>query len=93
MIACTMSAHAEKRSNQRGIRQRVIECLLDYGASAPAGNGCEKIFMTSACRKALRKDIGRTAYAQVEHALDCYVVVSPHGAVVTCGHRLGRIQH
>lgn len=55
MLTCPMTNHAQA---QRGIPEFAIEYLLGYGDTAAAGDGCEKIFMTSAGRKVLRRDIG-----------------------------------
>jgi hypothetical protein len=74
----TYTDHARARMQQRGIRAAAVEALLDYGRSAPAGDGCEVLFFDKAARKAARFP-------------NTYAVVGRDGAVVTVGHRYRRV--
>lgn len=90
MPAVKLTAHAERRSNQRGIRRVVIDILLEFGASTINGRGCEVVYMDKESRRRARRALGK-GYAKLERALDAYLVVSPDGGLVTCGHRLEKI--
>lgn len=70
--------HARARMQQRGIRAAIVEALLDYGHTAPAGDGCEVLFFDKSARQ-----VGRFPNA--------YAVVGRDGAVVTVGHRYKRV--
>lgn len=90
MDRIAFSAHAERRSNQRGIRHNIVELLLDFGTSVINREGCEVIFMDKKARCAAKKALGKK-YAQLERALDAYLVVGSDGTLITCGHRTRRI--
>jgi hypothetical protein len=74
----TYTHHARARMQQRGIRAEALEALFEYGRSAPAGRGCEVLFIDKAARKAARLP-------------NAYVVVGRDGTVVTVGHRYRRV--
>lgn len=86
-----LTRHAERRSNQRGIRAEAMEVLLDHGVSQ-ASRGCEVIYMNQSARRRARAALGRTAYARIERSLDAYLVVASDGAIVTCCHRTQRLK-
>lgn len=81
-----MTRHAESRSHRRGIRATAMEELLTHGAST-ISRGREVVYMDQPARRRARAALGRTAYAQIERALDAYLVVGDSGAIVTCAHR------
>ena len=70
--------HARARMQQRGIRPEALEALFEYGRSAPAGDGCEVLFLDKVARKATRLP-------------NAYAVVGRDGAVVTVGYRYRRV--
>ena len=86
-----LSRHAERRSQQRGIRAAAMEVLLTHGAST-ISNGREVVYMDQAARRRARAALGRTAYARLERALDAYLVVGDGGVVVTCAHRIRKLR-
>ena len=81
-----LTRHAAQRSQQRGIRAEALEVLLTHGAST-SSHGREVVFMDRPARRRARAALGRTAYAQLERALDAYLVIGFSGAIVTCAHR------
>lgn len=81
-----LTAHAEKRANQRGIRRETLVLLLDYGSASMRG-GAEVIYMDQTARRRVREDLGAKAYARIERALDAYLVLADDGRVITCAHR------
>lgn len=86
MEALNLTAHAETRANQRGIRRETMALLLDYGVTRIRG-GAEVIYMDQASRRKVREDLGDKAYARIERALDAYLVLAEDGSVMTCAHR------
>ena len=84
-----LTRHAERRSQQRGIRAEAMEVLLAHGAST-ISHGRELVYMDQRARRRARAALGRTTYAQLERALDAYLVVGDDGMIVTCAHRLKR---
>lgn len=81
-----LTRHAEQRSQQRGIRAKAMQVLLTHGAST-ISHGCEVVFMDQPARRRARAALGRTTYAQLERALDTYLVVGGDGTIITCAHR------
>jgi hypothetical protein len=45
--------HARTRMQQRGIPSAAVDLLIDYGKSAPAGDGCELVFFDKGSGKQL----------------------------------------
>lgn len=86
METVTLTAHAETRANQRGIRRETMAILLDYGVAKIRG-GAEIIYMDQVARRKAREDLGDKVYARIERALDAYLVVAEDGRVMTCAHR------
>jgi hypothetical protein len=78
--------HARTRMQQRGIPAAAVDLLIDYGKSAPAGEGCELVFFDKAARARLARD-----HPSAERLCRTYAVVGSDGAVVTVGHRYRRI--
>jgi hypothetical protein len=44
-VASLFTEHARTRMQQRGIPAAAVELLLEYGKSAPAGGGCEIVYL------------------------------------------------
>jgi hypothetical protein len=82
--------HARARMQQRGIPAAAVEVLLDYGKTAPAGDGAELVFFDKAARARLFRD-NPDAVKEAERLCRTYVVVGRDGAVVTVGHRYRRV--
>ena len=57
----TYTHHARARMQQRGIRTEALEALFEYGRSAPAGRGCEVLFidkLVTACHRGCWRVVG-----------------------------------
>jgi Domain of unknown function (DUF4258) len=44
-VASLFTEHARTRMQQRGIPATAVDLLLEYGKTAPAGRGCEIVFL------------------------------------------------
>lgn len=84
--------HAEIRLRQRGIPLAVIEWLVSYGSSRFDHHRGLIFYFDSRSRAALRTAMDRAALARYSEHLDCYVVVSTNGEVITAGHRTRRFR-
>ena len=88
-IGHDLTAHAQARMKQRGIRPEAVECLLDFGRESFDHRGGVVLYLDKAARRRLsrappgRKDLERLA--------GMYAVLSTDGAVITVGHRRGRV--
>ncbi|MDK3021611.1 DUF4258 domain-containing protein [Cupriavidus taiwanensis] len=82
----SMSRHADKRAQQRGIDKAALPLLLAYGQREFDGKGGVRYLMTATSLNALSRVVGRTK--QVESLAGVYVVVSTEDqTVITMGHR------
>lgn len=82
----SMSQHANKRAQQRGIDKAALPLLLAYGRREYDGKGGIRYLMTSDSLNTLSRAVGRTK--QVEALAGLYAVVSAKDqTVITMGHR------
>lgn len=91
MFDLSMTHHAARRMQQRGIPEDVLPLLMRFGVHEYDKHGAKLLYMTRRCRQRVRRSIGETDYERLERALDVYAVVDTYGAVVTVGHRTQRI--
>lgn len=80
-----ISAHAQKRQQQRSIPSAVIDCLLDFGDVRHAGNGAESYFSTKRSWRKVSAYFGSGAKA-FETYRNAYAIVAG-GNVVTAAYR------
>ncbi len=69
----------------------VVDLLLRFGRSEPAGDGTYKFFLDKSSRRRIKAYAGSMASALDTH-LDVYALVSGDQRVVTVAHRLERIK-
>jgi Domain of unknown function (DUF4258) len=86
----SLTHHARARMQQRGIPAAAVEVLINYGKSAPAGDGCELVFFDKAARARLFGDNPEAA-KEAERLCRTYAVLGRNGVVVTVGHRYRRV--
>ena len=82
--------HARKRIQQRGIRGRSVEIVVDYGRCCYR-KGARVYSMNKHGRKRAEAALGND-YRQIADHLDIYVVVALDGTLITVGHRLCRLK-
>ena len=87
----TLTTHATVRSQQRAIPPLLIDLLLQFGTSAPAGGGTSKLFFDKRARRRVKSYAGPLA-AVIDDYLDVYAVVGADNTVITTAHRLERIR-
>ena len=85
-----MTKHASVRQQQRCIPPLLIDLLIDFGSSAPSGNGTSLLFFDKPAKRRLDKYAGPLAKILLEH-LSVYAVVA-NQTVITTGHRYERIR-
>ena len=88
--AIGLTAHARSRMKQRGIRPEAVECLLDFGRESFDHRGGVVLYLDKAARRRLaRAQPGRK---DLERVAGMYAVLGMDGAVITVGHRRGRVR-
>ena len=84
----SLSRHADKRAQQRGIDQVAVPLVLAYGKREFDGRGGVRYVMTDDAMTVLRRAVGRSQ--QVDALAGVYAVVSAEDqTVITIGHRHG----
>lgn len=86
-----LTRHAQRRCQQRAISHWVVDLLMQFGRSEPAGSGARKVFMDKAGRRRLHAYAGQMANVMEEH-LNVYAVIGSDDQVITVAHRCKRIQ-
>jgi hypothetical protein len=85
-----MSHHASVRCQQRAIPPMLIDLLLQFGKSEPAGGGASKMYFDKAARRRVKSYAGQLAGFLDEH-LDVYAVVGTDNQIITAAHLIERI--
>lgn len=85
-----MTRHASIRQQQRGIPSLLVDLLLDFGSSEPAGEGTSMLFFDKQAKRRLNSYAGPLAKILEEH-LDVYVIISDQ-TIITTGHRYERVR-
>ena len=89
----SLTVHAEKRLQQRGIRREAVDLLMAFGRTEFDHHGACIYHLDKRSRKRIELELGRECFRQIEALSGLYVVVSGDGAVITAGHRQRRILH
>ena len=85
-----LTTHARVRMQQRGIPAAALEVLLEFGREAHDHRGCRIVLFDKRSRRRARRLLGET-FRRLERHLDSYAVMGPDDAVVTVGHRHGKL--
>jgi len=88
----TISDHASRRMQQRGIPPLIVEWLRDYGSIVHDKHGGVIHHFDKRARRSLEKRYGRTIVKRLAEFLDCYAVFA-EGRLVTTGRRYKRLRH
>ncbi len=86
-----ITQHAAIRMQQRGIREKTLDCLLKFGSRTHSDRGCFIMFFDKQARKRLQKIADSNLYKYLQSQLDAYAIVTAQGEVLTVGHRFKRI--
>ncbi len=85
-----LTNHARVRMQQRGIPVAALEVLLEFGREAHDHHGCRIVRFDKRSRRRAQRLLGET-FRRLERHLDAYAVMGPDDAVVTVGHRHGKL--
>jgi len=84
-----ITIHASTRMQQRGIPPAIVQWLIEYGATDYNGSTCRRYF-DKAARQRLCRDLGVQIVDRLGSLMNCYLIESQQGEVVTVAHRLNR---
>jgi hypothetical protein len=93
MLNAPLTYHAAKRMQQRGISERVLPLLFEYGEEEYDHHGTMMLYFNKRSRQRLAKVMPNDELKQLENALNAYAVLDKSGAIVTVGYRTQRINH
>lgn len=92
MTALGLTRHAADRLQQRGIPPVVVELLDRFGAAERCG-GAERLYFDRQAEKRVCAFLGGPRSMRVvEPWLGVFAVIADDGAVITVGHRHGRLR-
>jgi len=86
------SNHMLTRSKQRCIPLDVVDFLYDYGETISNGSGCELVLISDKVQRKLAMEKVQNSEILNEKHLNCYLISSQNGCVITIGHRIKRIK-
>jgi hypothetical protein len=87
----SLTNHARARMQQRGISPAALELLLEYGREAHDHRGCRIVRFDKRSRLRVLRELGPERFRRVERHLGAYAIIAADDAVVTVGHRVGRL--
>lgn len=79
----SLTKHAKKRAQQRGIPPMVYDHLLSYGAENYDGRGGIVRFFTNEGIKEMQRDLGVDTVKKMSEYLRCYLVENMSGQIIT----------
>ncbi len=85
-----LTRHAQKRLQQRGIPEAVVDVLIDFGHSSKAGCGCEIVYLTHRDKCLAESSLSNKGHRN--RIGNAYLVLGPDGQVITAGRRHHRIK-
>lgn len=83
--------HAEKRCQQRGIKQVVVDTLLSYGRCG-RHLGADVYYMDNKTRRDAKRALGKKDWLKIEDKMNTYLVVSDDGKIITAAKRTHRLK-
>ena len=86
------TAHGRARCQQRGLSAVVVDMIVSFGAEVRA-RGASKYYLDRKARSRLEKAVGIELVRRHERKLNCYVVISDDGMVITAAPRRHRVRH
>lgn len=87
----SLTRHAAKRTQQRGIPGWFLALLVEHGRSRHDGHGAVIKTIDHATRRRLKATLSRPQYVAAESYFDVYAVVATEDcAIVTAAHRTRR---
>ena len=93
MLNVPMTHHASKRMQQRGVPERILPLLFEYGEEEYDHHGTMLLYFTRRARQRMAKAIPHDELKRIQGVLNAYAVLDSDGAVLTVGHRTHRINH
>lgn len=83
--------HAEKRCQQRGIKQDVVDTLLSYGRCG-RHLGADIYYMDGQSRRDAKLAMGERGWRKIVDKMNAYLVVSDEGTIITAAKRTQRLK-
>lgn len=86
-----LTEHATHRAQQRGIPPAIVHWLLEFGA-VEYSHDAKKRFFDKTARQRMGKVLGHEIVDRLGDLLNCYLVESLRGEIITLAHRTERIR-
>ena len=82
--------HSKKRMQQRGITEKAIKYLIEYGELTFDGHGGKVFYLNKKNRNLIPSCLSKDQFKVIRKQLNSYVVLSHDDQVITVGHRYKR---
>lgn len=86
----SLTRHARKRLQQRGIAEQFVDVLLDFGSAQKSHDGSEIVFLRQ--HDQLLAEGSLINKKILRHLKNAYLVLSNSGDVITVGYRFRQIK-
>lgn len=92
MLNMSITNHASKRLQQRGIPEKVLPLLFAYGKEEyDHKSRLRTVYLNKRGRECIAKVTAPSEFKRMQPALDVYAVLDRDDCIVTIGHRTHRI--
>jgi len=85
----SLTAHARKRLQQRGITEYFVDVLLDFGSTQKSHDGSEIVFLRKHDKRLVEGSLGDEK--KFHRLRNAYLILSRSGNVITAGYRFRSI--
>lgn len=82
--------HSRKRMQQRGITEKAIKYLIEYGELKFDGHGGKVYYLNKRNRNLIPSCLTKNQFNEIREQLNSFVVLSHRDEVITVGHRYKR---
>ena len=93
MDGITRTKHFDRRQQQRGLTELVIETLLQYGVSRRTRNGAYSLSFTNAVLAEIRIDLGDVVFKACDRLRNAYIVLSDDSTAITVARSYRKFAH
>lgn len=93
MHGLILTKHFNERLQQRGLKDTVIDVLIQYGEQRPCRYGVISIRFTKVTLAEIKADYDSTIFRACERFRNTYIIMSEDGVLITVARSFRRTVH